>query len=178
MDVAEVALSSGGVRVRSTGGTSEEGSHVVVTVPLGVLKRGAPGFSPVLPPDRLAAIGRLGFGCYEKVVLRFGEPFWRVAGVPHVMIFPRDPGDPAIWVLGQDAFGAGPVLAFKIVHSAASHVLDASPDEAAQWALEMLAEATGGPCPAPTAVAVTSWATIRIAAAPTPISSGGQPGRR
>jgi len=40
-----------------------------------VLKRSAPRFSPALPADRLAAIGRLGFGRYEKVVLRFDEPF-------------------------------------------------------------------------------------------------------
>jgi polyamine oxidase len=158
-DVAQVALSPGGVRVRSADGTTEESSHVVVTVPLGVLKRGAPGFSPALPPERLAAIERLGFGRYEKVVLRFDEPFWRAAGVPHLMIFPRDPGDPATWVFGLDAFGAGPVLAFQVFHSAARHVLDASQDEAVQWALEMLGEVIGGPCPVPTAVAVTSWAS-------------------
>jgi len=35
-EVAEVALSPGGVRVRCADGTSEEGSHAVVTVPLGV----------------------------------------------------------------------------------------------------------------------------------------------
>ena len=44
-DVAEVDVSADGVRVRSTDGRSEEGSHVVVTVPLGVLKRGVPAFS-------------------------------------------------------------------------------------------------------------------------------------
>jgi monoamine oxidase len=33
VDVAEVVLSAGGVRVRSADGTSEEGSHVVVAVP-------------------------------------------------------------------------------------------------------------------------------------------------
>src|SRR4249919_2111659 len=57
--------------------------------------------------------------------------------------------------LSEDAFGAGPALAFQIFHSATSHVLDATPDEAAQWCLDMLAEAIGGPCPAPTAVAVS-----------------------
>jgi polyamine oxidase len=91
VEVAEVARSAGGVLVRGRDGTTEEGSHVVVTVPLGVLKRGALRFSPALPPDRLAAIGRLGFGRYEKVALRFGEPFWRAAGLPHAMILPRDP---------------------------------------------------------------------------------------
>jgi polyamine oxidase len=156
--VAEVLWSAGGVRVRRGDGTSEEGSHVVVTVPLGVLKRDALRFSPALPPDRVAAIGRLGFGRYEKVALRFGEAFWRTAGLPHAMIFPRDPDAPAVWVIGLDAFGAGPVLVFHIFHSAANHVLGAAPGGAAQWALGLLAEATGSSPPAPAAVAVTSWA--------------------
>jgi polyamine oxidase len=158
VDVAEVARSANGVRVRSVDGTSEEGSHVVVTVLLGALKGDVPRFRQALPPDRLAAIERLGFGRYEKVALRFDEPFWRAAGLPHAMIFPRDPGAPAIWALGQDAFGAGPVLVFHIFHSVTSRVFDAAPDAAAHWVLEMLAEAIGSSCPAPAAVAVTSWA--------------------
>lgn len=161
VDVAEIASSAGGVRVRGADGTAEVGSHVVVTVPLGVLKRGAPQFRPALPADRLAAIGRLGFGCYEKVALRFDEPFWRTAGLPHALIFPRDAGAPAVWAIGLDAFGAGPVLAFQIFHSAARHVLGADPDGAAQWVLDLLADAIGRSCPAPTAVAVTSWADDR-----------------
>jgi polyamine oxidase len=128
---------------------------VVVTLPLGVLKRDVLRFRPALPPDRLMAIERLGFGRYEKVALRFDEPFCRAAGLPHAMIFPRDPGAPAVWVIGLDAFGAGPVLVF---HSATSHVLGAAPDDAAQWVLDLLAEAIGSSCPAPAAVAMTSWA--------------------
>jgi polyamine oxidase len=159
VEVAEVAISADGVRVVGADGTAEGGSHVVMTVPLGVLKRGAPGFSPALPPDRLAAIGRLGFGRFEKVALRFGEPFWRAAGFPHMMIFPRDPGEWMVWAVGQDAFGAGPVLVFFVFHSAAGRLLGAGTDGATRWALDMLAEAIGGPCPRPTAVAVTSWAT-------------------
>ena len=159
VDVAEVACSASGVRVQSDDGTSEEGSHAVVAVPLGVLKRGVLRFSPALPPDRLAAIERLGFGRYEKVALRFDEPFWRAAGIPHAMIFPRDPEAPAVWAIGQDAFGAGPVLVFQVFHSATSHIFDATADDAAQWALDMLAEAIGSSCPAPAAVAVSSWAS-------------------
>jgi monoamine oxidase len=130
----------------------------VVTVPLGVLKRDVLRFSPALPPDRRAAIERLGFGRYEKVALRFDEPFWRAAGLPHAMIFPRDPEAPAVWAIGQDAFGADPVLVFHVFHSATGHVLDTSADGAARWALDLLSEAIGGPCPIPAAVAVTSWA--------------------
>lgn len=176
-EVTDVVVAADGVRVQTAGGHFEAGSHVVVTVPLGVLKRGAPRFSPGLPPDRLAAIGRLGFGRFEKVALRFEEPFWRAAGFPHLMLFPRDPGEWMVWVMGLDAFGAkgtGPVLVFFVFHSAARRLLgtgldgavqdgagldDARRDNAVRWALGQLAEAIGRPCPEPLAVAVTSWGT-------------------
>lgn len=174
VEVTEVALSTGGVRVRCADGTSEEGSHAVVTVPLDVLKRGAPRFSPALPPDRLAAIGRLGFGRFEKVALRFDEPFWRAAGFPHLMAFPRDPGEWMVWALGLDAFGAGPALVFLIFHSAAGRLLDAGPDAAARWALDLLAEATGRPCPEPKATAPTpTRPRSRPALSPAPQPIGG-----
>jgi len=167
---SEIAASPDGVRVVTADGRAEEGSHVVVTVPLGVLKRGLPRFSPALPPDRLAAIGRLGFGHFEKVALRFPEPFWRDAGFPQLMFFPREPGEWMVWALGLDAFGGGPVVVFFVFHSAAGRLANADADAGAwadagaragawaDWALGMLAAATGRPCPQPTAVAVSSWA--------------------
>jgi polyamine oxidase len=158
-EVTAVEVAADEVRVRTADGGFEAGSHVVVTVPLGVLKRGAPRFSPELPPDRLAAIGRLGFGRFEKVALRFDEPFWRTAGFPHLMLFPRDPGEWMVWAMGLDAFGGGPVLVFFVFHSAAGRLVDAGRDGAVRWALSLLAEATGRPCPEPAAVAVTSWGT-------------------
>jgi polyamine oxidase len=159
VDVAEVVHSADGVRVGSSEGTVETGSHVVMTVPLGVLKRGAPRFSPVLPPERLRAIKRLGFGRYEKVALRFDRPFWRDAGLSHLMIFPADPEESTIWVFDQEAFGAGPTLVCQVFHSAAGHVLESTEAEATRWVLGLLEEATGSPCPVPTAVAVTAWAS-------------------
>ncbi len=157
VEVAEVVLSARCVRVRGSDGAIEDGSHAVVAVPLGVLKRDAPRFSPALPSARTAAIERLGFGRYEKVALRFERPFWRAAGLSHLMLFPRDVGEATLWVIDQDAFGAGPALVCHVFHSAAGHVLETTPDKAAEWLLGMLAEAIGGPCPAPSAVAVTSW---------------------
>ncbi len=156
--VAEVAAGPDGVRVVTADGGVEEGSHAVVAVPLGVLKSGQPRFSPGLPPDRRAAIGRLGFGRFEKVALRFSEPFWREAGFPHLMVFPREPGRWAVWALGLDAFGGGPVLVFFVFHSAAERLAAAGPDAAVRWARGLVTEATGRPCPEPAAVAVTGWA--------------------
>lgn len=40
---------------------------VVVTVPLGVLKRGALKFQPPLPEDKQKAIKQLGYGVLNKV---------------------------------------------------------------------------------------------------------------
>jgi polyamine oxidase len=158
--VSEIAVAPDGARVVTADGRAEEGSHVVVTVPLGVLKRGLPRFSPVLPPDRLAAIGRLGFGRFEKVALRFAEPFWRDAGFPQLMVFPREPGEWMVWAMGLDAFGGGPVVVFFVFHSAAARLAaaDTGADARVDWALGVLAQATGRPCPQPTAVAVSSWA--------------------
>ena len=109
-EVTDVETTASGVRVRTAGGDLEEASHAVVAVPLGVLKRGSPRFTPGLPVHRVASIQRLGFGHFEKVSLRFDEPFWRAAGFSHLMLFPRDPSEATTWVIDEDDFGRGPVV--------------------------------------------------------------------
>ena len=52
---------------------------VLVTLPLGVLKKGAVHFEPPLPARKLAAISSLGFGTLNKCVMRFETPFWDTA---------------------------------------------------------------------------------------------------
>jgi polyamine oxidase len=52
------------------------GSHVIVAVPLGVLKSGTIAFRPGLPAAKRAAIGRVGFGDVEKVAMRYDDAFW------------------------------------------------------------------------------------------------------
>ena len=53
-----------------------EAKFVLVTVPLGVLKRECIRFEPPLPRAKLEAIRSLGFGLLNKVALRFPRPFW------------------------------------------------------------------------------------------------------
>jgi len=50
--------------------------HVVVTAPLGWLKRNESVFSPPLTPEISTAIHSLGFGNLEKVFIRFPKAFW------------------------------------------------------------------------------------------------------
>ena len=51
----------------------------LVTLPLGVLKRGSVLFEPPLPPRKRLAIESLGFGTLNKLVMLFREPFWNTA---------------------------------------------------------------------------------------------------
>jgi len=155
-EVSSIEVSATGVLVATKDGGVESCSHAVVTVPLGVLKRGSVRFAPELPDDRRAAIDRLGFGSFEKIAVSFDSPFWRDASVPHLLAFPRD--DASILIIGQDAFGAGPALVGLVGADNCGHLLGRSPD-AADWMLRIIGEAIGRPCPEPTAIAVSSWTT-------------------
>jgi monoamine oxidase len=55
-----------------------DADHVVLTVPLGVLKEQCISFDPPLPDWKLGPIERLGFGTLNKVILVFEKPFWDV----------------------------------------------------------------------------------------------------
>ena len=57
--------------------TEFNGTHAVITVPLGVLKAKHITFEPELPSTKWEAIDSLALGYLEKLVLRFDHPFWR-----------------------------------------------------------------------------------------------------
>ncbi len=129
--------------VTSVSGETEAGSHVVVAVPLGVLKNDLPGFAPPLPPERAEAVRRLGFGRYEKVALKFDDAFWRETGLSHLVLFPPEPAEPASWVFDLDALCGVPVLVCHTFHSATWHLAGASAAAAAGWVLGMLERSAG-----------------------------------
>ena len=82
--VHRVESHSEGVTVETSAGR-ERGSHVVVTVPLGVLKAGTIEFSPALPQAKQTAIDRLDMAQLEKVVLRYDQAFWQLTGPGNVL---------------------------------------------------------------------------------------------
>ncbi|MCJ1481028.1 hypothetical protein MMC06_001184 [Schaereria dolodes] len=55
-----------------------EADHIILTTPLGVLKKRSIDFKPELPPWKLTPIDRLGFGTLNKIILVYEEPFWDV----------------------------------------------------------------------------------------------------
>lgn len=64
------------VQVSLENGSSMEADHVVLTAPIGVLKKGRISFSPALTQAKQTAISRLGFGDVVKVGILFDEVFW------------------------------------------------------------------------------------------------------
>jgi len=68
--------SDAGVELTIRGAAAERYDAVLVTVPLGVLKRGSIQFEPALPDRKQRAIERLGMGVLDKVYLKFDRAFW------------------------------------------------------------------------------------------------------
>ena len=73
--ITSIVLTEQGVLLETSAGQMRY-DHVVLTVPLGVLKSGAINIVPALPAEKLAAIERIGFGFYEKLAMRFDRFYW------------------------------------------------------------------------------------------------------
>ncbi|PLW33311.1 hypothetical protein PCANC_05100 [Puccinia coronata f. sp. avenae] len=74
----QLQLPTGRIRVRVVGKPEEiEAGCCVCTLPLGVLQAQADRlFDPPLPPRRLLAISRTGFGLLNKVIIRYPTCWW------------------------------------------------------------------------------------------------------
>ncbi|KAL6922097.1 hypothetical protein ACHAPO_002855 [Fusarium lateritium] len=63
-------------KVRTQSGQTLEFDEIVMTAPLGWLKRNLDAFEPALPARMTKAIGAIGYGCLEKVYINFPKAFW------------------------------------------------------------------------------------------------------
>ena len=159
--VASVSQSDVGVTVTAADGRVETGSHVIVTVPLGVLQAGIIGFDPPLTGERQAVIARQGFSSIEKVGLAFKEPFWREDGPPMLIsCYPGEPNMARCFFLDSDHAASPPTLMlFVPAGTAGPAILDRSPQEAVAWARNLLADVTASDIPEPLDSWVSNWRT-------------------
>ncbi|ROT41480.1 FAD/NAD(P)-binding domain-containing protein [Sodiomyces alkalinus F11] len=65
-------------RIRTSGGAILEFDEVILTAPLGWLKRNLAAFDPSLPERLQQGINSIGYGCLEKVYISFPKAFWLV----------------------------------------------------------------------------------------------------
>jgi len=156
--VRRIEFDKGGVRIKTADGATHPGSHVVVTVPVGVLKAGSIEFEPALPVRHLAAIERLGFGRFEKVAIRFSDTAWLPVGLPNTFVL-ADPQRPDLPIIvSLDAFVGEPVVVALAPGSTAHLVTDGTLDDAVASLLAVIEQVTGVRPPAPVAATRTDWA--------------------
>lgn len=73
--VNKVDYSGAKVQV-SHNGTISSADYVIVTVPLGVLKKNSIQFAPALPAAKQTAIQKIGMSCVNKFLLTWDTAFW------------------------------------------------------------------------------------------------------
>ena len=154
--VTRVELQEDGVEL-TTPTDSWSGSHVILTVPLGVLKAGSIDFEPPRPEEKLAAIDRLDTGYVEKVVLRFEDTWWGGGAVfymdaeqegrmPFAVDFTEHAGAPTLVALYGGRYGR------EVQGTLTEEQLVAE-------VISMLEEAVGRSAPTPIDSRVTHWST-------------------
>ena len=153
--VRAIRLAGSGVVV-ATADQAFFADRVVVTLPLGVLKRGDVEFDPPLPAAHQGAIARIGNGLLNKIVLAFPRPFWPPeAHYLRSLSDLRDNAAPELVSL-QPHLGR-PVLVGLVGGSAAQRI-EMLPDPAqVALVMEVLRRMFGSAVPNPTATRVTRW---------------------
>lgn len=134
--------------------------HVIVTVPIGVLKAGAITFTPALPSAKANAIARLGSGLLNKVILEWApeDQFWPSGPTaPQVLgMHGTTRGQYSIWINLQPVTGK-PVLQAWLSGDAAIEA-EALADLQIRDAAMARIRATIAPSAAdPISVTVTRW---------------------
>jgi len=134
--VLGVSYGDSSVSLKLGTGESLTVDRVVVTVPLGVLKKNAVAFDPLLPFPHRTAITALGMGSVETVWLRFDKPFWSTdAAIWSIVGGESDITD---WVNLQAVTGE-PVLVGIVGGKAALRVAKLSDDDLIDSVLTALA---------------------------------------
>ena len=153
--VRSVSMRSGGVTLGFSDGATLDADHVLITVPLGVLKAGSIAFDPPLPAPKQRAIEKLGMGLLNKHWLRFDRVFWPREYDWHEFLSARK-GEWSEWVSLANVNNA-PVL---VVFSAAEHaeqVEKMNDQDILTSIMETAKQMFGNTIPDPVEAQITRW---------------------
>ncbi|PZO45163.1 MAG: monoamine oxidase [Pseudanabaena frigida] len=157
--VQQIAYDDSGVQVTTDRGIFR-GSRVIVTVPLGVLKRGSIKFLPALPESKLKAMEQLGMGALNKLVLKFPQPFW--SSEPHSFAYINSNRDHPIsdryiefW--NWQKYVKQPILVAIVSGRFSRSLSQMSLSEATQNIMSDLQAMFGKDIALPTATLLTQW---------------------
>lgn len=152
--VRRIDYDKAGVRV-TTDREMQSFDRVIVTVPIGVLKKGAIVFRPALPPEKRSAIERIGVNPGIRIALRFDKPFWDAESRVIAALKDVTSGQVACWnyqVLTGDS-----ILVAACSGPFARSLETAGPDKAVAFAMEGLRAVFGRLISDPIRTFVTHW---------------------
>lgn len=128
--------------------------RVVVTLPLGVLKKGSVHFSPELPTQKQKSISRLNMGVLNKVYLKFPKVFWdKETMIGYVA---SEKGRWCEW-LNVHKFTGQPVLLGFNAGAYGVEIESESDDDIVDGAMTVLRRIYGDDIPDPEGWAITRW---------------------
>lgn len=164
--VLEVRYCSTGVAVHTPQRTFFADA-VVVTTPLGVMKKGDIVFNPPLSDRKLGAISRLGFGNLNKVIMLFPHAFWGEENdmFGHVAEDGSERGEAFLFYSYAGISGGAQLTALVCGDAAAVHEARPGGVSAARVLaiLRGIFEKKGVDVPPPLQVVVTKWGSDPMA---------------
>ncbi|MEZ4629707.1 MAG: FAD-dependent oxidoreductase [Deinococcales bacterium] len=152
--ISQIDYGTDGVRVTAARGVVKA-KTLICTLPLGVLKSSQVTFNPALPPEKAAAIERLGVGDYEKLVLKFPDIFWPRQPKRLHYLDPKGPHILASWLNVAHFTGDAVLLAYA-GGSRAKAMNQLADETLLNLAQELLAEMFGE-IPAPLSYLRSNW---------------------
>lgn len=133
-----------------------EADYVIVTVPLGVLKKNKITFTPALPQNKLAAINALDMGVLNKVYLKFDSVFWD-NNVTNMSKVSQQKGRFAYWINLEPALNQPILTAFNVADFGKA-IEQQSDEQIIEQAMATLKQMYGEQIPQPNAHLITRWA--------------------
>jgi monoamine oxidase len=131
--------------------------HVIVTVPLGVLKTENIQFLPPLPPEKQNAINSLGMGVLNKCYLRFQTHFWP-DDVDWIEYISADHGKWTEWISFKNAVDKPILLGFNAADQG-KEIESWTDQQIVASAMETLKIIFGDAIPDPVGYQITRWAS-------------------
>ncbi|MEI7864985.1 MAG: FAD-dependent oxidoreductase [Chthoniobacterales bacterium] len=154
--VIRVVHNHDGVSATTSQGLEIRAKKIILTVPLGILKKGSIVFEPPLPEEKDAAIRRIGFGNYQKTVLLYDQVFWN----KDLHMFDWNGGakgnEWAEWANLYPFTGEPALIAFNTAEAALA-IESMTDSDIAKAATEALSSALGKRTPPPKDILVSRW---------------------
>ncbi|MBQ0937761.1 flavin monoamine oxidase family protein [Ideonella paludis] len=152
--VSSINWQANSVKVQTSQGAFAA-DHVLITVPLGVLKAGGVSFTPALPQAKRDAISKLGMGVFNKCFLQFDQVFWD-PDYDWQEYIPEPYGLWTEWVSLTRPTGKPVLLGFNAADTAQR--METQSDEATvASAMQTLRTIFGPQTPQPKAWAISRW---------------------